>query len=122
MSNETQEFFHELGRRGHEPLLANVIGNVQFDVVDGSRTTRWLVTIDKGDVAVSHKRGRADCTIRGDKALFDDVVVGRTNTMAAVLRGALAISGDLELMVAVQRIFPGPPRQASSNRHARSSQ
>ena len=122
MSNETAAFFDALGRRGHEPLLATVTGRAQFDVVDSSRTDRWLVAISKGDITVSHKRGTADCTIRGSEALFDDLASGRTNATAAVLRGALLVSGDLELFFAIQRIFPGPPRKAPSNRDVRSSQ
>ena len=120
MSNEIEGFFHELGERGHEPLLAKVTGSVRFDVVDGDRTDRWLVTISRGDVTVSHQRGRPECTIRGDKGLFDELAGGRTNAMAAVLRGALVCSGDVELLFAIQRIFPGPPREPQSDR-ARSS-
>jgi hypothetical protein len=30
-----EEFFRELGTRGHEPLLSGVTGVVRFDVVDG---------------------------------------------------------------------------------------
>ena len=33
--------------------------------------------------------------------------------MAAVLRGALVCTGDVELLLAIQRIFPGPPRAGS---------
>jgi len=46
-------FFEKLGRRGHEPLLAKVTGRVRFDLVEGGRTDRWLVAVDKGDTAVS---------------------------------------------------------------------
>jgi putative sterol carrier protein len=104
-----EEFFRELGRRGHEPLLAKVTGRVRFDLVDGGATDRWLVAVDKGDVSVSHKGGAADCTIRAERALFERLCRGEENAIAAVLRGALACSGDVELLFAIQRIFPGPP-------------
>ena len=55
MSEGSVEFFKELGQRGHEPLLAKVSGTARFEVVDGDRVDRWLVAIDKGDVAVPHK-------------------------------------------------------------------
>src|SRR5678810_407384 len=64
MSDDVVEFFEELGRRGHEPLLAKVTGRVRFDLVDGGRTDRWLVAVDRGDTVVSHQDGRAECTIR----------------------------------------------------------
>jgi putative sterol carrier protein len=110
MSDAIVEFFGELGRRGHEPLLAKVTGRVRFDLVDGGRTDRWLVAVDKGDTTVSHKGGPAECTIGADWALFERLCRGEENAMAAVLRGALACTGDVELLFAIQRIFPGPPR------------
>jgi hypothetical protein len=105
-----EEFFRELGRRGHEPLLAKVTGRVRFDLVEGGRPDRWLVAVDKGGTTVWHKGGPAECTIRADRALFERLCRGEENATAAVLRGALVCSGDVELLFAIQRIFPGPPR------------
>jgi putative sterol carrier protein len=104
-------FFEELGRREHEPLLAKVSGRVRFDLVDAGRPDRWLVAVDKGDTTVLHKGGPAGCTVRADRALFERLCRGEENAMAAVLRGALVCSGDVELLFAIQRIFPGPPRE-----------
>ena len=109
MSDDVVEFFEELGRRGHEPLLAKVTGRVRFDLVDGARTDQWLVALDKGDAVVSHQAGQAECTIRAERALFERLCRGEENAMAAVLRGALVCTGDVELLFAIQRIFPGPP-------------
>jgi hypothetical protein len=109
------EFFQELGRRGHEPLLAKVTGRARFELVEGGRTDRWLVAVDKGGVAVSHKGGPADCTIRADRALFERLSRGEENAMASVLRGALVCTGDVELLFAIQRIFPGPPRDRGTS-------
>jgi len=118
MSEDVVEFFEELGRRGHEPLLAKVTGRVRFDLVDGGRTDRWLVAVDKGDVTVGHEGGQADCTIRAERALFERLCCGEENAMAAVLRGALVCTGDVELLYAIQRIFPGPPRERPAMRGA----
>ena len=110
MSDDAVEFFEELGQRGHEPLLAKVTGRVRFDLVDGGRTDRWLMTVDKGDITVRHEGGQADCAIRAERALFERLCRGEENAMAAVLRGALVCTGEVELLFAIQRIFPGPPR------------
>jgi hypothetical protein len=118
MSDDVVEFFEELGRRGHEPLLAKVTGRVRFDLLGGGRTDRWLVTLDKGDTLVSHQDGQAECTIRAERALFERLCRGEENAMAAVLRGALVCTGDVELLYAIQRIFPGPPRQRPAMRAA----
>ena len=38
MTDATTEFFDDLGRRGHEPLLERVSGTLRFDLVRGERT------------------------------------------------------------------------------------
>ena len=101
----------ELGRRGHEPLLEKVSGTIRFEIVDGKKTERRVVSIDKGDVSVSRKNVRADCTLRADKAVFEQLGSGKMNAMAATLRGDIAIDGDSSLLVPFQRLLPGPPRR-----------
>jgi len=110
MSDLTQEFFEDLGRRGYEPLVAKFLGRVRFDIVDGGRTAHWLLDIKKGRLPVSRDGADPDCTIKADKELFERLAVGEENAMAAALRGALICTGDIELLLAVQRVFPGPPR------------
>ena len=107
----SEALFEELGRRGHEPLLEKVSGTIRFEIVNGRQTDRWLVSIHKGDLTVSRKNVRADCTLRTDKAVFDRVASGKMNAMAATLRGDIALEGDSELLVPFQRLLPGPPRR-----------
>jgi len=109
MSDASADFFEELGRRGHEPLLGRTTGTLRFELVNGGRRERWFITLDRGDVAVSRKAGRADCVVRATKELFDDVASGRVNAMAALLRGELVAEGNPNLLVRVQRLFPSPP-------------
>ena len=115
-SDPTREFFDELGGRGHEPLLGKATGSARFDVVDGRSIGRWLVTIDEGDIGVSRRNAAADCVLRTDKAVFDRVVAGELNIVAAVLRGDVAVRGDPRLLVLLQRLFPRP-----AGRHPRST-
>lgn len=103
-------FFDELGRRGDEPLLRKISGRVRFELVDGPGVDSRLLVIDEGKLALESGASQADCTVRGDRPVFNELIAGRMNFMAAVLRGALACDGDLELMWAIQRIFPAPPR------------
>jgi putative sterol carrier protein len=114
LAGPTTEFFNALRSRGHEPMLEKTTGTVRFDLSNGKRTERWLVSINKGDLAVSHASGPADCTVRGPKKLIDKIVSGEVNAMAAVLRGALAVEGDTLLIVLLQRVFPAPPKGAHS--------
>ena len=116
MADPTSEFFDELGRREHEPLLKQTSGTLRFDLRDGKRTDRWLVDVKKGDVAVSRRNVRADCVVTADRALFDDVASGKTNAMAAMLRGAMGVEGDVQLLVPFQRLLPGPRRSRRRRR------
>src|SRR6476661_2274023 len=110
MTDATAEFFDALVARGHEPLLEKATGTMRFELKDGKKTDRWLVTVAKGDLTVSRQNLRADCVVRADKSLFDGIASGKTNAMAALLRGAMSVEGDLQLLVLFQRLFPGPPR------------
>jgi len=110
-SDAIAEFFAELDRRGHEPLLEYARGSARFDVTDGKQTDRWLLTIEKGDLAVSRKNAAADCVVRVDRAAFERAVKGKFNLMAAALRGEFTIGGDLRLLVLLQRLFPRPSRR-----------
>lgn len=110
-SDTIAEFFAELGRRGHEPLLEKARGSARFDIADGRRTERWLVTIDKGDIRVSRRNAAADCILRVDRSSFERAVAGKLNLMAAVLRGEVAVGGDARLLVLLRRLFPKPLRR-----------
>jgi putative sterol carrier protein len=114
MADATAGFFQELGRRGHEPLLGNAKGSIRFDLGKGTRTDRWLVTLDLGEVSVSRKIAAADCVVRTDKTLFDGMVSGEVNGMAAYLRGEMAFEGDPAFLVLFQRVFPAPATRGSS--------
>jgi putative sterol carrier protein len=110
MADPTSEFFEQLGRRGHEPLLERTSGTLRFDLRNGKQVDRWLVVVKKGDVAVSHRNARADSVVSADRALFDSIASGKTNALAAILRGEVGVEGDVRLLVAFQRLLPGPPR------------
>ncbi len=107
-ADATTEFFNDLGRRGHEPLLERVTATFRFDLVRSGKTERWLVVVTKGDVAVSRQNRKADCVLHADRELFDRLASGEQNAMAAVLRGEVVLEGDSTRLVLLQRLFPGP--------------
>lgn len=114
MTDPTTEFFEELRSRGHEPRLRGATGTYRFELVDGKKIDRWLVTFSKGDVTVLHKGGDADCIVRADRALFNRLASGELNGVAAALRGEFQAEGDWRLLVLFQRLFPGkapPPKE-----------
>jgi putative sterol carrier protein len=90
-------------------LLQEATGSVRFDLLHDDQIDHWLVVLDAGQTAVSRDDVSADCVVRTEKALFDGIACGEVNAMAALLRGELTAEGDLELLMLVQRLFPGPP-------------
>ena len=110
MADKVEEFFHELEDKGHQPLLAKVKGTVRFDLENGSEPTdHWLVDVDRGDFTITKENIAADCVIQSDRELFERLITGQENAIAATMRGALVCLGNVELLFAIQRIFPGPP-------------
>ncbi len=107
MGDATATFFDGLEALGHVPALEKVSGTLRFDLKNGKRTTRWLVTIDKGDIAVSHRNAKADCVVRAEKTVFERIARGEQNAMAALLRRAVEIEGDEALLLPFQRLFSG---------------
>jgi putative sterol carrier protein len=109
VARRSTEFFTALAERGHEPLLATMSGTVRFDLDDGGDVIHWYVTVDAGNVTVATQDEPADAVVSTDEAMFDAAVSGRSNAMAAVLRGDIDVVGNLGLLVVFQRLFPGPP-------------
>jgi putative sterol carrier protein len=108
MSDPTEEFFAELDSRGHEPMLRKATGSLRFDLVDGTNESHWSVAVKKGDVSVSQTNAEAECVVTTDRPLFNAIVRGERNAMAAILRGEIGVEGDRELLVLFQRVFAGP--------------
>jgi len=117
-ADATTEFFNDLGRRGHEPLLERVTATFRFDLVHGRKTDRWFVAVTKGDLAVSRQNRKADCVLHADRELFDRLASGEQNAMASVLRGELVLEGDPTRLVLAQRLFPGPAASRESRQAA----
>jgi putative sterol carrier protein len=112
MTNATTKFFEAVKVRGHEPRLERVRGTLRFDLTNGKQTNRWLIAIDKGDIAVSHRNARADCVVRTESAVFERIASGDTNAVTAVLRGEMAVEGDPQVLVQFRRLFSAPRRQS----------
>lgn len=108
-SDATREFFERLAARRSEPLLQAVTGTIRFDLTADEGVEHWLVHIQEGEVKVSRRKVKADCVVTGDRDLFDRLVTGEVNAVAAVLRNELRIEGQAALLLAFQRLLPGPP-------------
>jgi hypothetical protein len=107
------DFFDRLAAEP-PPVLRKMTATVRFDLdvpgPQGPTTRHWLVTMDHGTVRVAHRKGRADAVIHVDRDLFERILAGEANAMAATLRGQISLEGDRELLVAFQRLTPGPSK------------
>ena len=108
MADTISGFFRELAEQKHQPLLSHMKGKVLFDL-SGNGVDQWLVAVDHGAVTVSDQKADADCTIGAERPLFERLIHGEENAMAAVLRGDMRCTGDVQMLLMIQRIFPGPP-------------
>ena len=118
MADATTEFFEEIARRGEDPRLIKATGSIRFELADGDKTERWLLSMKKGALTVSHAKGDADCIVRADRTVFNRIVTGESNAMAVALRGRMTAEGDSSLLVQFQRLLPGPPKATAARRAA----
>lgn len=119
--SEIDTFFAELSRREHEVRLEDLSGTVQIEIQRdgpaapaegegaGTPLEHWLLRLDRGNIGIARDRQPADCVVRTGERLFGQLARGEENTLAALLRGAMTVEGDLYLMLSFERLLPSPP-------------
>ena len=109
MSDPTSGFFERLEQDGAQQL-ANVTATIRVDLDTGNATEHWLVGVENGRISISRSNVTADAALHTDKKTFDQLVQGKANPLASLLRGLVHAEGDTELIVLFQGLFPAPPR------------
>lgn len=112
-SDPSAKFFEQVAASPH-PLLHNVTATVRIDLDDNGGPRHWLLRIDHGQVDVSTRKSAADAVIGTDRALFELITTGEANVLTAALRGRVRIRGDSRLLVAFNRLMPGPPNRTTT--------
>lgn len=102
------EFFASLAAPGHIATFAGESATLRFDVTSGSKLQHWYVAINTGNVAVTRDNGAADAVVRIERPYLEDIVAGRLNAQAAMLRGVLTCEGNVAALMMFQRCLPGP--------------
>jgi SCP-2 sterol transfer family len=104
------QFFDDLARPGHLATFESESATIRLDVPGGdARVDRWFITIHDGDVSVTHNRGPADAVVTIARPAAVQMVTGRLNAQAAMLRGLLTCEGSMAACMMFQRCLPGPP-------------
>ncbi|NYH43663.1 hypothetical protein HNR22_003390 [Micromonospora jinlongensis] len=109
MTEAAERFFESLPARAPDVLGGLADGTLQIDLGSDHRTEHWLVRMRPGSVRVSRERGPADAIWFSSAALFDRLITGEAQGVAAVLRNESTFSGNVVLFLAFRRFFPDPP-------------
>jgi putative sterol carrier protein len=111
MATVVETFFGRFVDPSTTRVLGAAKGSVRFDLVDGRRTDHWRLDVRRGTASVSRSDADADCVVRTDQATFDELATGRLSALPALLQGRVDVTGDLSLLVRVQRLFPVEPHR-----------
>ncbi|WDZ85546.1 SCP2 sterol-binding domain-containing protein [Micromonospora cathayae] len=77
---------------------------------DGTgRSEQWYVELRTGAARVSHDPRPADAVMYSSPDLFDRLVTGEAQAIAAMLRNETTFSGNVLLFLVFRRFFPDPP-------------
>ncbi len=112
-SDRVEQFFDELGRRGHEPLLDRFAGTGRFEVSDGGRTEFWQVAIRDGYVTVARipdADADVDWVVRAGRPALERVIHGDAGALAGLIRGILDVDmgSRSQQFALLTRLFAGP--------------
>ncbi|WP_341717825.1 SCP2 sterol-binding domain-containing protein [Micromonospora sp. FIMYZ51] len=109
MSEATQQFFAALPARAPEVLRTPISGTLRIDLSDGQRTEHWLVRMRPGTAEVEQGSDAADAIWYCGLDLFDRLVTGRAQALAALFRNESTYTGNVVLFLAFRRFFPAAP-------------
>ncbi|SCF36356.1 SCP2 sterol-binding domain-containing protein [Micromonospora mirobrigensis] len=125
MTEATERFFASLPSRAPVALRNSVLlrpvltGTLQIDLVEGPTTDHWRVAMAPGQAEVTRADGEADARWTSNPRLFDRLVTGETQALAAVLRNEATLSGNVLLWLMFRRFFPDPPGTRDPRQRAR---
>ncbi|MET7952234.1 SCP2 sterol-binding domain-containing protein [Micromonospora sp. NPDC005324] len=97
----------------HYPSLSSTTGSLRFDVSCPGGSRYWWVETRDGNVEVSDKNDSADCIVVADEEPMARVVTGEDNAIALLVRGTIAVSGNLLLFLKLQKVLLGPTAQVT---------
>jgi SCP-2 sterol transfer family len=103
------DFFTALAAPGHLATFERESATLRFDVADGQHVERWHIAVNDGDTTVTRQKDPADAVVLIDRGRMAELVTGRLNAHAALLRGLLVCEGSAAAAIMFQRCLPGPP-------------
>jgi hypothetical protein len=108
-SDAIAQLFDRINRLGRVDMLADVTGSLRFDLAQDEHVVdQWTVVVCDGQLSVEHRGGDTDCVVSLDGQLMARMAGGESNAMAALLRGDMMATGNVQLLVLLERLLPGP--------------
>jgi putative sterol carrier protein len=99
-----QALFQLLGKTQASSLMRETQGTLEFDLAEAGH---WQMKMDRGAVSVTEGTPeRPDCVLATDPEEFVRIVRGDDNIVAAMLRGAIQLSGNLTVAMSLRRVLP----------------
>jgi SCP-2 sterol transfer family len=102
------EFFASLAAPGQIATFAGESATLRFDVTSDGKMQHWYLTINNASVTVTRDSGPADAVVRIERPYLEEIVTGRLNAQAAMLRQVLTVEGSMAALMMFQRCLPGP--------------
>ncbi|MFG3598681.1 SCP2 sterol-binding domain-containing protein [Micromonospora chersina] len=109
MGEAIERFFASLPARAPAVLRGPVRGHLQLDLTTENRTAHWFLELAPGTVRVTREQLPADAVFTVSADLFEELITGREQALAAVLRNEATFSGNVVLFLVFRRFFPDPP-------------
>jgi putative sterol carrier protein len=114
------EFFESIAGP-HPEVPRTISGSLRFDLENGNRSEHWLVIFTKGKVSSDRSNAAADCVAHTDKATMEAIIQGRVNAMAAILRGAIKLEGQILLFALFRSLLTTPAERHQAQRVGRNT-
>ncbi|MEW1588242.1 SCP2 sterol-binding domain-containing protein [Micromonospora vinacea] len=108
MDATAEQYLRQLDTARRPDLPETTAGTLRLDVRDDGSTDHWYLTVADQQVRVTRSADDAELVVRADRAVFDRMVRGELHPGAGLLRNELTVQGDMQLLMLLRRIFPGP--------------
>ncbi|XTZ16222.1 SCP2 sterol-binding domain-containing protein [Micromonospora echinospora] len=109
MGEATEQFFASLPARAPDIIRGPIDGTIQINLAADGRTEHWYVVLRDQEIQVSREQRPADAVLESSADLFDRLVTGNAQGLAAMLRNDTTLSGNVLLFLVFRAFFPAPP-------------
>ncbi|MCG5473206.1 SCP2 sterol-binding domain-containing protein [Micromonospora sp. LAH09] len=108
MRTTAEQYLRQVDAGRRPDLPETTAGTLRLDVRGDGCTDHWYLTISDQRIHVTRAADDADLVVRADRSVVDQMVNGELHPGAALLRNELTVQGNIQLLMLLRRVFPGP--------------